>query len=156
LAWLQGTDLAGDWVARTLLEKLYQSLFTTEVLRHVGWEPECWPPAGEGSDRLLGAEAASCLRCQAPLPTVALVAGVRSDRARPSGARRASWVARSPTRSPIRPSEPNAAYSSLSRNDQPGLADGERVPKSRRENVQQRVLADLLLRRRPPQRPTRR
>src|SRR6185295_5247014 len=43
LVWLQGTGLAGEWLARTLLEKLYESLFTTEVLQHVGWEPEAWP-----------------------------------------------------------------------------------------------------------------
>jgi len=33
----------GLGLARTLLEKLYESLFTTEVLQHVGWEPEAWP-----------------------------------------------------------------------------------------------------------------
>jgi len=42
LGWLQGTDLAGDWLARSLLERLYGSLFTTEVLQPGGWEPEAW------------------------------------------------------------------------------------------------------------------
>jgi hypothetical protein len=40
--WLQGTDLAGAWVAWSLLERLYETLFTTEVLRHAGWDPEPW------------------------------------------------------------------------------------------------------------------
>jgi hypothetical protein len=42
LLWLQGTDLAGDWVARSLLERLYSSLFATEVLQRFGWAPEAW------------------------------------------------------------------------------------------------------------------
>jgi hypothetical protein len=42
LVWLQGTDLAGEWLARSLLERLYGSLFTTEVLQRVGWTPETW------------------------------------------------------------------------------------------------------------------
>jgi hypothetical protein len=42
LLWAQGTELAGEWVARSLLERLYLGPFTTEVLQRFDWPQEPW------------------------------------------------------------------------------------------------------------------
>jgi hypothetical protein len=55
--WLQGTDLAGAWVAWSLLERLYETLFTTEVLRHAGWDPEPWQSVASHLRQMPGVKA---------------------------------------------------------------------------------------------------
>src|SRR5262249_34536335 len=42
IEWLQGTELAGEWVARSLLEKLYTGMFAAEVLAPAGRRRGVW------------------------------------------------------------------------------------------------------------------
>jgi hypothetical protein len=54
LLWLQGTELAGEWVARSLLEKLYAGLFLADARQHFGWSPELWPSVAHHLRKLPG------------------------------------------------------------------------------------------------------
>ena len=50
LEWLQETDMAGHWVRRSLLEKLYMGRF----LREFGLSPEPWPTVAHHFRKLRG------------------------------------------------------------------------------------------------------
>jgi hypothetical protein len=54
LLWLQSTELAGEWVARSLLQKLYVGLFMADVMRFAGWTTEPWPSVAHQLRKLPG------------------------------------------------------------------------------------------------------
>src|SRR5262245_16717513 len=54
LEWLQGTELAGEWVGRSPLEKLYTGMFAVEMLTSAGRSSEAWRTAAHHLRELPG------------------------------------------------------------------------------------------------------